>query len=107
MTLLESFKKTAEEVTSWRRPPTSRLTALQRSSKPKTFRFRDDGMIPNHPRWRLVVLRRALQLPRKLDPAAVFEDIFASNGWGDGWRGTIYDYLHYHSHIHEVYLTQQ
>jgi uncharacterized protein YjlB len=102
MTLLESIKKTAEQLTSWRRPPTSRLAALQRSPKPKTFRFRDDGMIPNHPRWPLVVLRRAVQLPQKLDPAAVLEDIFASNGWGDSWRGAIYDYLHYHSHIHEV-----
>ena len=32
----------------------------------------------------------------------MFEDIFAHNGWGDSWRGDIYDYLHYHSRIHEV-----
>src|SRR4029453_15221518 len=24
------------------------------------------------------------------------------NGWGDTWRDGIYDYLHYHSRIHEV-----
>ncbi len=41
-------------------------------------------------------------LPRSLDPAAVWEAIFESNGWGDSWRGEIYDYLHYHSRIHEV-----
>jgi uncharacterized protein YjlB len=26
----------------------------------------------------------------------------AAHGWGDTWRGEIYDYLHYHSRIHEV-----
>ena len=59
-------------------------------------------MIPNHPRWPLVVYRRAVTLPGTLDPAAVWEDLFESNGWGDCWRGGIYDYLHYHSRIHEV-----
>ena len=41
-------------------------------------------------------------MPRTLDPAAVIEDVFDRNGWGDGWRNGIYDYLHYHSRIHEV-----
>ena len=31
------------------------------------------------------------------------EDIFERNGWGDSWRGDIYDYLHYHSRIHEAW----
>ena len=43
-----------------------------------------------------------VRLPRSLDPAAVFEGIFARNGWTDGWRDGVYDYLHYHSRIHEV-----
>jgi uncharacterized protein YjlB len=30
------------------------------------------------------------------------EDLFESNGWADSWRDGIYDYLHYHSRIHEV-----
>jgi uncharacterized protein YjlB len=66
------------------------------------FRFRDDGKIPNHPRWPVIVFWSAVQLPRTLDPAAVMEDLFESNGWGDSWRNGIYDYLHYHSCIHEV-----
>jgi uncharacterized protein YjlB len=41
-------------------------------------------------------------LPRTLDPAAVMEELFESNGWGDSWRNGIYDYLHYHSRINEV-----
>jgi mannose-6-phosphate isomerase-like protein (cupin superfamily) len=41
-------------------------------------------------------------LPDGIDPAAVFEDLFESNGWRDSWRNGVYDYLHYHSRIHEV-----
>jgi uncharacterized protein YjlB len=37
-----------------------------------------------------------------LDPTAVFEELFESNGWGDSWRDGIYDYAHYRSRIHEV-----
>jgi hypothetical protein len=48
------------------------------------------------------VLWCVVRLPRSLDPAAVFEGIFARNGWTDGWRDGVYDYLHYHSRIHEV-----
>jgi uncharacterized protein YjlB len=66
------------------------------------FRFRDDGKIPNHPRWPVIVYWSAVQLPRALDPAAIMEELFESNGWGDSWRNGIYDYLHYHSRIHEV-----
>ena len=43
-----------------------------------------------------------MRLPKNLDPAAVFEELFESNGWGDSWRNGIYDYVHYHSRIHEV-----
>jgi uncharacterized protein YjlB len=32
----------------------------------------------------------------------VLEDLFGSNGWGASWRDGIYDYVHYHSRIHEV-----
>jgi uncharacterized protein YjlB len=36
------------------------------------------------------------------DPAAVIEDLFEANGKADTWRDGIYDYVHYHSGIHEV-----
>lgn len=102
MTFLEDVKKSAERITGWRRPVSEQLGKLIRPTKPGRFRFHDDGLIPNHPRWPLIILWRIVRLPRSLDPAAVFEDLFERNGWGDSWRGEIYDYLHYHSRIHEV-----
>ena len=102
MPLLEDVKKAAESVTGWKRPAKGALAALPRPRKPRTLRLKDDGMVPNHPAWPLVVYRGALRLPRDCDPAAVFEDVFASNGWKDAWRAGIYDFVHYHSRIHEV-----
>jgi uncharacterized protein YjlB len=70
--------------------------------KPRTYRFKDDGIIPNHPHWPFVLYRGAVRFPKDVDPAAVFEDLFEQNGWSDSWRDGIYDYVHYHSRIHEV-----
>jgi uncharacterized protein YjlB len=100
--MLEDVKKIAEKITGWSRPSDDGLTGLARKRKAHSFRFKDDGIIPNHPRWPLVIYRGAVRLPEQLDPAAVFEDLFESNGWGDSWRDGIYDYVHYHSRIHEV-----
>ena len=33
---------------------------------------------------------------------AIFEELFERNGWADSWRNGVYDYLHFHSRIHEV-----
>jgi uncharacterized protein YjlB len=30
------------------------------------------------------------------------EELFRQNGWGASWRDGIYDYVHYHSRIHDV-----
>jgi uncharacterized protein YjlB len=102
MALFEDAKKIAERVTGWARPSEDDVAALIRRRKANSFRFRDDGVIPNHPKWPLVVYRSAVRLPDSLDPAAVFERLFESNRWGDSWRDGIYDYVHYHSRIHEV-----
>jgi uncharacterized protein YjlB len=100
MRLLEGVQRFAEKATGWKRPDDPKT--LLRDRKPHTYRFKDDGLIPNHPKWPLVVYKTAVRLPQSLDPAAVFEELFESNGWGDSWRNGIYDYVHYHSRIHEV-----
>jgi uncharacterized protein YjlB len=102
MPMLEDVKKVAEKITGWSRPSRDDLSGSVRARKANTFRFKDDGITPNHPNWPLVIYHGAVRFPKKLDPAAVFEELFESNGWGDSWRDGIYDYVHYHSRIHEV-----
>jgi uncharacterized protein YjlB len=102
MSLVENFKKVTEKATRMRRPTADQLFSLTRQIKPRALRFNGDGVVPNHPSWPVLVFRGAVRLPRSLDPAAVFEDLFKRNNWDDSWRGSVYDYLHYHSRIHEV-----
>jgi uncharacterized protein YjlB len=101
MRLIEDIKKVIEKPTGVARPSARDLTELVRPRKAQAFRFKDDG-IPNNPRWPLVLYRSAVRFPDRFDPAAVFEDLFERNGWGDSWRNGIYDYVHFHSRIHEV-----
>jgi uncharacterized protein YjlB len=100
MSILENIARIAEKATGWRRPDD--LQSLLRERKPQTYRFKDDGIVPNHPLWPLIIYKSAVRLPECLDPAAVFEELFDSRGWGHSWRDGIYDYVHYHSSIHEV-----
>lgn len=102
MSILESGKKIVEQVTGWQRPSRGDLDSLVRRRKANTFSFKDDGVIPNHPHWPLIVYRGAVKVTDVFDPAAVFEELFHTNGWGNSWRNGIYDYAHYHSGIHEV-----
>src|ERR1041384_6405861 len=102
MAVIEDVRRLAERATGWRRPARKELPELVRPREPRLFRFEDDGVVPNHPRWPLGIYRNAVKLPTTLDSAAVFEELFAQNGWGDSWRDSVYDYLHYHSRIHEV-----
>ena len=102
MPLLEDAKKIAEQITGWRRAPKPELDKFVRQRKPHRWCFKDDGIIPNHPHWPLVIYRSPVRLSPDFDSAAVFEDLFARNGWRDSWRAGIYDFLHYHSRIHEV-----
>jgi uncharacterized protein YjlB len=66
----------------------------------ETYRFEDDGAIPNNPELPLLVYRRALG--DSGDPASEFERMFRRNDWSGGWRNGIYPYHHYHSTAHEV-----
>src|SRR2546423_7542797 len=101
MPFLEETKKLGERVSGLGRPAARKLPGLVRPRKANVYRFKDDGLIPNHPRWPLILYRGPVRLGDH-DPAAVMEVLFETNGWGDSWRNGIYDYAHYHSRIHEV-----
>jgi uncharacterized protein YjlB len=102
MFILENLKRRFEQATGRDKPTVRQVRSRLVRRRPKTFLFADDGVIPNNPELPLVVYRRALRLDRVSDPAAWFEELFAANGWGDAWRNGIYDFVHYHSRIHEV-----
>jgi uncharacterized protein YjlB len=98
----ETLKKAAEKLSGLARPDAGQLTRAIRRVKPLAFRFKPNNFVPNNPNLPALVYRGAIRFPQSLDPAAIFEDLFAANGYGDSWRGEIYDYAHYHPAIHEV-----
>ena len=77
------------------------MQKADRSGQVLNQRLKDDGTFPNNESLPLLLYRNALALPLE-DPAAVIEDLFASNGWGGAWRNGIYSFHHYHSLAHEV-----
>jgi uncharacterized protein YjlB len=91
-----------ERATGLRRPGKLDASNFARVRKPHAVLFKDDGLVPNHPRWPLIIYKGTVDLDGPDDPAAVIEDLFEANGWGDTWRDVIYDYVHYHSRNHEV-----
>jgi len=82
MPILEDAKEYVQRATGLRRPGRDEAPALARPRKPHTGRFKDDGLVPRHPRWPFVIYRSAVDLGRGHDPAAVMEDLFEANGWG-------------------------
>ncbi|MBR1187417.1 cupin [Bradyrhizobium sp. AUGA SZCCT0160] len=84
------------------RPDTAALRKMVRSRKPLMLRFADDGIIPNNSQLPVLHYRGAVALPKNFNPGTVIDTLFESNGWGRSWRDTVYDFVHYHSQIHEV-----
>jgi uncharacterized protein YjlB len=101
MYVVESIKGAVGRITGANKLTPRDLAAHLRRRKPQTIRFQDDGDIPNNP-LPFVLYGGAVALADSADPAAIFEQLFAANGWRDSWRNGIYDYVHYHSRIHEV-----
>src|SRR4051812_22050071 len=62
MGAIEDIKKFAEKATGWRRPDARAIRGLIRDRQPRPFRFKDDGGVPNHPRWPLIHFRSAVRL---------------------------------------------
>jgi uncharacterized protein YjlB len=102
MPILEDAKKRIEQITGYARPKRHEVSGLTHSRRAHLFRFRDDGRTPNNPGLPLVLYRTPVILPHQLDPAAVFEELVAANGWKDSWRNGVYDFLHFHTRTHEV-----
>jgi len=100
--IVENMKRAAERMTGLGKPPRRLACAAVRSRKPRTRTFKADGTIPNNPALPFVLYRGALGVRGAADPAVLLETLFEANGWGDSWRNGIYDYVHYHSRIHEV-----
>jgi uncharacterized protein YjlB len=76
------------------------MSDTMRAPEIETYRFADDGIVPNNAALPLVVYRDALAGGG--DRASACEKMFAQNGWGGGWRNGIYADHHYHSTAHEV-----
>jgi uncharacterized protein YjlB len=102
MDLIEPAKRLAKKATGIGIPSREEALACVREVRPSRMKFRDDGYIPNNPKFPLLHYPKVLRFGRKDDPAAVLEKVFSVNGWGEIWRNGIYDYVHYHSMIHEV-----
>ena len=94
--------KAFETVTGIGKPSVQAAEARVRVRKADATVFADDGAIPNNPRLPFILYRGAVDLSNCTDPAAVFEELFKSYGWGNSWRNGIYGFVHYHSSAHEV-----
>ena len=62
MPILEDLKKYAERATGLRRPGKRKAADLAQAREPHAVDFKDDGLIPNHPRWPLIIYRNAVAL---------------------------------------------
>src|ERR1051325_2995388 len=102
MDLIEPVKRLAEKATGLGVPSVEDALATVRDCRALRMKFRDDGYIPNNPKFPLLLYRKAVRFDRNHDPAATLEQIFAVHHWGDAWRNGVYDYVHYHSMIHEI-----
>lgn len=83
--------------------PDADLEHLIRPRKPIVLTFADDGIVPNNRRFPVLWYRGAINADdKRFNPATIVDTVFDANGWGRSWRDTVYDFVHYHSSIHEV-----
>jgi uncharacterized protein YjlB len=99
---VEPIKRLIEKATGLGVPSRGEALAQLRPRKPLRMKFRDDGYIPNNAKLPLLIYRKVVRFDRRHDPAATLEAIFNAHSWGEAWRNGIYDFVHYHSMIHEV-----
>jgi uncharacterized protein YjlB len=76
------------------------MSVVNADATPLTIVFEDDGLVPNNP-LPFLVYKAAVDVDND-HPEKTIEGLFGANGWGAMWRNGIFDYLHYHSTVHEV-----
>ncbi|MFT4121571.1 hypothetical protein [Bradyrhizobium sp.] len=76
------------------------MPAVRDDAEPLAIVFGDDGLVPNNI-LPFLVYQGAVTLDPN-HPEETIENLFDENGWGGTWRNGVYDYLHYHSTVHEV-----
>lgn len=76
------------------------MDQVTREPRIETHLLKPMAGIPNNDRLPLVIYRGVLT--DVADRARGFEDLFARNGWGNGWRDGIYGYHHFHTTAHEA-----
>ena len=76
------------------------MSVVSADIEPLTFVFADDGLVPNNP-MPFLVYKGAVDVAND-HPEKTIERLFGANGWGAMWRNGVYDYLHYHSTVHEA-----
>ena len=77
------------------------LSSTAARIEPELFHLSPNGWMPNNERLPVLLYRGAFDVSGP-DPAAVFEQAFARNGWPAQWRNSVYDFHHYHSTAHEI-----
>jgi uncharacterized protein YjlB len=78
-------------------PAGSRSLPDIEAQQPETYRFDDDGGIPNSPLPALIY--HGVEAARD---AEACEELLASNGWLPDWRDGIFSFHHFHSIAHEA-----
>lgn len=76
------------------------MSVVKADATPLTIVFEDDGLVPNN-RLPFLVYKAAVDVDND-HPEKTIEGLFGTNGWGAMWRNGVFDYLHYHSTVHEV-----
>ena len=76
------------------------MSVVNADIEPLAIHFADDGLVPNNP-MPFLVYKGVVALDHD-HPEQTIEKLFRANGWGDMWRNSVYNFLHYHATVHEV-----
>lgn len=74
-----------------------------KAAPPLAHVLADDGGIPNHPRFPLLIYPDAICLPGgRRAAASLIQELFHENGWTGSWVNGVFSHHHYHATAHEV-----